>query len=59
MVRESVPSLTRWQERRRRGLPLERFVMGLLFAVLAAAMIVYFGALVRIIGSVFGPGAGV
>lgn len=53
MVRGKVPSQTRWQERRRRIIPLERAVMGLLFAALAIAMVVYFGAIVRIISPVF------
>jgi hypothetical protein len=50
-----IPSLTKWQARRRKGAPLERVVMGLLFAALAVAMIVYFAAITRIIGSVFWP----
>ena len=50
---ESVPTLTKWQRRRRRGAPAERIVMAALFLALAVAMIVYFGAIVRIIGPVF------
>ena len=52
----AMPSLTRWQERRRRRARLQRILMGALFLVLAGAILVFFGAIVRIIAPVFGNG---
>jgi hypothetical protein len=52
-VTKPVPTLTKWQRRRRRGAPLERIVMATLFLALAVAMIVYFSAILRIISPVF------
>ena len=57
LVGHPAPSLTRWQERRRRWAPLQRILMGALFLVLTVAMLVFFGAIVEIIAPVFGDGA--
>lgn len=54
-MNESVPTLTKWQSRRRKGASLERVVMGTLFLALAVAMLAYFTGIVRVIWPVVWP----
>lgn len=50
---EPTPTLTRWQERTRRRGRLHERVLGIMFALLAIAAVVYFGAVTRLISPLF------